>query len=44
MAAIKTIARHIGAGDKAFGVAGNKDRRGITTQLVTIFPKYTEKL
>lgn len=37
MAAIKQIARQLGTKDKYFGIAGNKDKRGVTTQRVTIF-------
>ena len=37
MGAIKQIAKAIGTKEKFFGVAGNKDKRGVTTQRVSTF-------
>lgn len=37
MKAVKLVAKYIRANEKFFGVAGNKDKRGITTQRVTCY-------
>lgn len=37
MAAIKRLAKAVGTKPKHFGIAGNKDKRGITTQRVTLY-------
>jgi tRNA pseudouridine13 synthase len=37
MAAIKRLAKAVGTKPKHFGIAGNKDKRGITTQKVTLY-------
>lgn len=44
MKALKIIGKATGIKDKCFGVAGNKDKKAITTQNVTVFANYLEKL
>ena len=44
MKALKIIAKATGIKDKCFGVAGNKDKKAITSQNVTAFANYLDKL
>ena len=44
MKALKILASASGIKDKSFGIAGNKDKRAITTQNITAFSNYLEKL
>lgn len=44
MKAIKIISQNTGIKDKSFGIAGNKDKKAITTQNVTVFANYLDKL
>lgn len=44
MSAVKHLAKSIGAKEKQFGMAGNKDKRGITTQKLTTFSNFLPKL
>ena len=44
MKAVKQLSKMIGARPKYFGVAGNKDKRGITSQRVSCFFSHMKKL
>jgi tRNA pseudouridine13 synthase len=44
MSAVKLLAKAIGAKDKQFGMAGNKDKRGITTQKLTTYASLLPRL
>jgi len=44
MIAVKQIAKYVGTKDKWFGVAGNKDKKAITTQKVSVFSNLYGKL
>ena len=44
MKAVKEISKATGIKEKSFGLAGNKDKKALTTQYVTVFANYLEKL